>query len=193
MCIDVRHIDQTTVYTWPPTADETGRAQIIDDTFASFRLDKASKSELRRSTQSWYNEMEETQDTQSYDYSDTSSIAHFPSFQFSLHSLTSLSSLRNSSGKGSRTVAVLLAVLEVEGPNTIKIKNGRDAGKEVSMLSLILGDENGVCKLTAWREVADAWSGEGDSPGVKRGDIIYIESTSSRLITNDHHAMSWLL
>jgi len=77
---------------------------------------------------------------------------------------------------------VLLAVLEVDGPNTIRIKKGLDAGKEVSLLSLVLGDEEGmVCKLTAWREIADAWGG-GEGPGVKRGDILYIESTSPFMV-----------
>jgi hypothetical protein len=71
-------------------------------------------------------------------------------------------------------VNVLLATLEVEGPDTVHVKKGPDAGKEVSVLKMILGDEDGsVCKLTAWREVADAWG----ALGVKRGDIIYLERT----------------
>ena len=66
----------------------------------------------------------------------------------------------------------------MEGPDTIRIKQGKDAGNEVSLLKMILGDEDGnVCKLTAWREIADAWGGNGAAPGVKRGDIVYIEST----------------
>jgi len=70
-------------------------------------------------------------------------------------------------------VNVLLAALEVEGPDPVRIKKGTDAGKEVSVLKMILGDEEGsVCKLTAWRDVADAWS----ALGVKRGDIIHVES-----------------
>jgi hypothetical protein len=61
----------------------------------------------------------------------------------------------------------------VEGPDAVRIKKGLDAGKEVSVLKMILGDEEGsVCKLTAWRDVADAWG----ALGVKRGDIIYLES-----------------
>jgi hypothetical protein len=71
-----------------------------------------------------------------------------------------------------RKVNALLATLEVEGPDTVHVKKGPDAGKEVSVLKMILGDEDGsVCKLTAWREVADAWG----ALGVKRGDIIYLE------------------
>lgn len=71
----------------------------------------------------------------------------------------------------------LLAVLEVEGPDTIRIKNGREAGKEVAILKMILGDEGGtICKLTAWREVAERWGGQRGAVGVKRGDIVLIES-----------------
>lgn len=73
-----------------------------------------------------------------------------------------------------------MAVLEVEGPDTITIKNGADAGKQVSLLKMILGDEEGtISKLTAWRQVADLWGGNSDSPAVKKGDILFIESMSS--------------
>lgn len=123
-------------------------------------------------------ETQETRETQSYNYSDASSIARFPSFHFDLHSLTSLENLSRSSVKGSRKVSVLLAVLEVEGPDTIRIKKGADAGNEISLLKVILGDEDGnVCKLTAWRGIAELWGGSGDALGVKRGDIVLIEST----------------
>lgn len=115
----------------------------------------------------------------------TSSIARFPSFHFNLHSVASLSSLsaqactynRTNKGKLTCKVNLLLAVLEVDGPDTIKIKTGTDAGKDVCILKMILGDEEGeVCKLTAWRDVAEEWSGCGNAVGVKMGDIVYIES-----------------
>lgn len=119
----------------------------------------------------------ETQESQSYNYSDASSIARFPSFHFALHSLTSLSSLPTTSSRGSRKVNILIAVLELEGPDTIRIKKGADAGREVAVLKMILGDEEGcISKLTAWREVAESWGGVGDVVGVKRGDVIYVES-----------------
>jgi len=71
-------------------------------------------------------------------------------------------------------VNVLLAAIEVEGPDAVRIKKGSDAGKEVSVLKMILGDEeSSVCKLTAWRDVADSWG----ALGIKRGDIVYLEST----------------
>jgi hypothetical protein len=72
----------------------------------------------------------------------------------------------------------LAAVLEVDGPDTITIKNGADAGKQIPLLKMILGDEEGnVCKLAAWQDIADVWGGNTTYPAVKRGDICYIEST----------------
>ncbi|OBZ71048.1 hypothetical protein A0H81_09290 [Grifola frondosa] len=129
----------------------------------------------------------ETQE--SYDSSDASSIARFPAFYFSLHSLTSLTALSNHAqaigGDSPRAlqVTVLVAVLEVDGPDAIRIKKGAEAGKEVSLLKLVLGDADGaVCRLTAWREVAESWGGaslEDDAPGIKKGDIVLLESASA--------------
>ena len=158
--------DGTTFVTWPPTpaVNTTGAPSFL-------RL----SGSLPQATY-------ETQETgSSIEYSDTSSIARFPNFQFSLHKVTLLSSLcaAAKSGKGSRKVNVLLAALEVQGPDTVRVKKGFDAGQEVSILKLVLADEQGsVCKLTAWRDVADAWGGFGHFPGLKRGDIVYFESTS---------------
>lgn len=97
----------------------------------------------------------------------------------SLSSLSAQASNYTKINKGKLTckVNLLLAVLEVDGPDTIKIKTGADAGKEVSILKMILGDEEGeVCKLTAWRDVAEEWSGCGNAVGAKMGDIVYLES-----------------
>ncbi|KAH7921051.1 hypothetical protein BV22DRAFT_756451 [Leucogyrophana mollusca] len=162
-----REKDQTTVITWPPTAVEEGAS---------------APSFLRPSLSLPHPGTYETQETASYDYSDASSIARFPNFQFSLHKLASLASLYAAGkvGKGSRKVSVLLAALEVEGPDTIKIKKGADAGNEVAILKMILGDEEGsVCKLTAWRDVAEVWGGSSASPALKRGDILYFENVTA--------------
>jgi hypothetical protein len=79
-------------------------------------------------------------------------------------------------------VTILVAALEVEGPDTITIKKGADAGKQISLLKMILGDEDGnVCKLAAWRDIADHWGGSTIYPAVKRGDICFIESMSKLL------------
>ncbi|KAJ7197042.1 hypothetical protein GGX14DRAFT_472710 [Mycena pura] len=117
----------------------------------------------------------ETQESQSYNYSDASSIARFPAFHFSLNALASLTSLCKSRVKGTAKVTLLLAVLEVDGPDTFRFKQGKDAGKESFVLKMILGDDEGnVCKLTAWREVAQDWGGCGDEIGAKRGDVLLL-------------------
>lgn len=160
-------IMQTTFVTWPPTpaANTTGAPSFL----------RPSGSLLQGTYQT-----EET--GTSFGYSDASSITRFPNFQFSLHKLTPLSSLcaAAKSGRGSRKVNMLLAALEVQGPDSVRAKKGSDAGQQVSILKLILGDDQGsVCKMTAWRDTADAWAGLGPSPGLKRGDILYFESTLS--------------
>jgi hypothetical protein len=114
--------------------------------------------------------------TTSYDvYSDTSSIARFPNFQFSLGTLSELAFAQ---GK----TCLLLAVLEVDGPDDVTVRRGPDAGRVVSVLRLIVGDEaSTIRKLTAWREVAEAWGGATqDAVGIRCGDVVYFESTSPR-------------
>ncbi|KAG2121925.1 hypothetical protein DEU56DRAFT_89454 [Suillus clintonianus] len=153
--------EQTTVITWPPTpvADTTGAPSFL----------RTSQSQSQSLLAATY----ETQETTSVSYSDASSIARFPHFQISLHKVSSLASLYSENIARGRKVNILLATLEVEGPDTVRVKKGPDAGKEISVLKMILGDEDGsVCKLTAWRDVADAWG----ALGLKRGDIIYIEN-----------------
>jgi hypothetical protein len=114
--------------------------------------------------------------TTSYVYSDTSSIARFPNFQFSLGTLSELASAQ---GK----TCLLLAVLEVEGPDEVTVRRGPDAGRVVSVLRLIVGDEaSTIRKLTAWREVAEAWGGATqDTVGIRCGDVVYFESPSLRI------------
>jgi hypothetical protein len=111
--------------------------------------------------------------TTSYDaYSDTSSIARFPNFQFSLGTLSELAFAQ---GK----TCLLLAVLEVDGPDEVTVRRGPEAGRVVSVLRLIVGDEaSTIRKLTAWREVAEAWGGATqDAVGLRCGDVVYFEST----------------
>ena len=147
----------------------------VGATDPSFLLDPF---EEKSTTSSQLDSLLDTRNSQSFkDYSDASSIARFPTFHFNLHTLTSLSRLSENKFKGSIKVNVLLAVLEVEGPDTIRIKKGPEAGKEITILKMILGDEEGTaCKLTAWREVAEEWGGSGKTEAAKRGDIVHIES-----------------
>ena len=125
-----------------------------------------------------------TQETASYAYSDASSIARFPAFHFNPHALLPLAALLppssardNGEGRGQRKANVLAAVLEADGPHTVRVRRGPDAGREVSVLRLVLGDAvGGLARLAAWREVADAWA----DAGVRRGDVVHLESESSR-------------
>lgn len=180
MILPPSHPEQTTVITWPPTAAQS-LAEIHPESTSGISFLRPNTSLSRIRTQ-----FDETQETGSYDYSDASSINRFPSFHFNLHQLTPLShlpALFTSDRELSRKVTLLVAVLEVEGPDTIRIKKGVNAGNEVSILKLIIGDEEGaVCKLTAWRDVADAWGGsdpDPSAPGVKRGDVILLNSQST--------------
>ncbi|KIY73186.1 hypothetical protein CYLTODRAFT_342688 [Cylindrobasidium torrendii FP15055 ss-10] len=146
-----------TAITWSPTQNRSGVLSFLNTTTDS----------------------QETEDsfTQSQAHSDSSSIAQFPQFHFSLNSLTTLESLH---GHGSKQVSMLLAVLEIQGPDGITLRKGKDAGREVYLLKLTLGDsDNQVCTLTAWRETAENWGGLNDSPGIQRGDIVHIQNVKA--------------
>jgi hypothetical protein len=172
-------VDQTTLITWAPTPGQDDSHRQAASTTADM-----SKSRLLRDSTSIF---EETQDTGSCNYSDSSSIARFPQFHFNLHILNSIGSLVSMMGsakaKGSRKVNVLVAVLEVDGPDLVPVKRGRDAGKEVSLLKMILGDDDGnVCKLTAWREVAELWGdGTRAQRAIRRGDVVLFQSLCSSI------------
>ncbi|KAF8470504.1 hypothetical protein DFH94DRAFT_674822 [Russula ochroleuca] len=172
-------LDQTTLITWA-TSTQPERES-----------DSASRLPLRGSisisgarTSSWQHHLETQQEghpttTASYVYSDTSSIARFPNFQFSLGTLSVLASAQ---GK----TCVLLAVLEVDGPDEVTVRRGPDTGHVVSVLRLIVGDEaSTIRKLTAWREVAETWGGATqDAVGIRCGDVVYFESTPHRVLAN---------
>ncbi|KAF7301063.1 hypothetical protein MIND_00670200 [Mycena indigotica] len=165
-----------TFITWPPTAPYGSQSQSGDETHAPGQIPSfldVSKSIAPVLESQFETQMEESQ---SYDNSGGESIARFPEFHFSLNALTSLSALAKANGKGSNVkVSMLLAVLEVDGPDTFRFKKGKDAGKESFVLKMILGDEEGnVCKLTAWREVAEDWGGCGSDIGAKRGDVLLL-------------------
>ncbi|KAI0028477.1 hypothetical protein K488DRAFT_80658 [Vararia minispora EC-137] len=107
--------------------------------------------------------------------SDESSFTLLPSFRFHLSNITSLSALRTVSPP--RRSTVLVAVLELDGPDFVRIKNGADAGKEIAVLKIIVGDDDGaVAKCTAWRDVAKMW---GDAGGLKRGDVVCFSNVQS--------------
>ncbi|KAJ4473091.1 hypothetical protein J3R30DRAFT_762802 [Lentinula aciculospora] len=172
---ELREEGGSTFITWPPTLSDGEENPREDTKLNNSRSFMSITTRLESQL-----ETQETQESQSFNYSDSSSIARFPKFHFNLHFITSLASIRKASKAeyGSPKVNVLLAVLEVEGPDTVRTKKGLDAGKEISILKIILGDEDGsVCKLTAWRETADVWGGSVPKDvAPKRGDVVLIEN-----------------
>ena len=73
-----------------------------------------------------------------------------------------------------------MAVLEVEGPDMVTIRKGQYAGNQTSILKMIVGDGDGnILKLTAWRDVAEAWGiGTDRQPPIRRGYIVLFQSVS---------------
>ena len=179
--------DRTTLITWAATTqperenDPAGRLAL-----------RASMASCAASS-SWQNNLETQEDEHSansctYTYSSTSSIAQFPDFQFSLGTLSALACAR---GKA----CLLLAVLEVDGPDEVTLRRGPDAGRVVSVLRLIVGDEaSTIRKLTAWREIAESWGGtaQDTSTVVRRGDVVYFESAPPCLVPLTHTRTSAL-
>jgi len=72
--------------------------------------------------------IEATQKTTSHEYSDTSSIGRFPHSSFNLHTLRLVKALvemaKSLRTKGTLKINVLMAVLEVEGPDVGTIRKG---------------------------------------------------------------------
>jgi hypothetical protein len=105
----------------------------------------------------------------------SSSIAHFPTFHFSLRTLTPLRVALAPVGRGSVKVNLLVAVMDVEGADTITTK----AGQETHLLKLVVGDDEGAAgKISVWGETALEWAGAGKMMGLRRGDIVYLSGTS---------------
>ncbi|OCB83979.1 hypothetical protein A7U60_g8650 [Sanghuangporus baumii] len=156
---------------WPPTnADQMRSRNSLSHALIGTQSDSLEISEV------------------SFAHTSTSSITAFPSFVINLHTLTTLSELvvRPVQPRWTCKVNLLVAILEVDGPDVVRIKKGPDSGKEVSVLRLVVGGEEGdVCKLTVWRETADTWGGVPEiqpdetiyeNEGTKRGDIVYLEN-----------------
>ncbi|KAH8984018.1 hypothetical protein EDB92DRAFT_1936585 [Lactarius akahatsu] len=135
--------------TWVPTTQAEGRSEF------------ASRPPLDASTSHMQSPLEDLETQDSYYYSDTSSIAR------------ALSALASANGN----VCLLLTVLEVDGPDGVTVRRGPDTGRAISVLRLILGDETStICKLTAWREIAETWGGATQAVGMRRGDVVYFET-----------------
>ncbi|KAH9009659.1 hypothetical protein EDB84DRAFT_1591031 [Lactarius hengduanensis] len=153
--------------TWVATTQPEGRSEF------------ASRPPLDASTSHMQSPLQDLETQDSYCYSDTSSIARFPEFQFSLSALSALASANGN-------VCLLLTVLEVDGPDDVTVRRGPDTGRVISVLRLILGDETStICKLTAWREIAETWGGATQAVGMRRGDVVYFENIMATTARDD--------
>jgi hypothetical protein len=102
---------------------------------------------------------------------DSSSVANFPAFHFSLRALTPLRIVLAPAGRGSVRVTLLVAVLEVDGPDQLTTKKGQ----ETHLLRLVIGDDDGaVGKLVAWGDTALEWGGAQRMQGLRRGDVVLL-------------------
>ena len=125
--------------------------------------------------------------TPTFDMQRDVSITRLPSFHIPVNRLSSIESVMRieNSTHPTRKVCLLVAVLEMEGPNVVRVKKGPDAGKEIAVLTLMVGDEDGkIAKITVWRERAEEWS-----ETVRKGDVVYMRGTqiprySSFMLTN---------
>ena len=123
------------------------------------------------SDETYSKDMTSTFDTQH----DNISIARLPSFYIPVNRLSSIEAVLRieNSGSPTRKVCLLVAILDIEGPNIVRIKKGKEAGKEAAVLGLVVGDEEGkIAKVTVWRECAEEWGGV-----VRKGDVVYMKST----------------
>ncbi|KAH9170409.1 hypothetical protein EDB89DRAFT_1302716 [Lactarius sanguifluus] len=153
--------------TWVATTQPEGRSEL------------ASRPPLNASTSHMQSPLQDLETQDSCYYSDTSSIARFPEFQFSLSALSALASANGN-------VCLLLTVLEVDGPDDVTVRRGPDTGRVISVLRLILGDETStICKLTAWREIAETWGGATQAVGMRRGDVVYFENIMATTTARD--------
>ncbi|KZT58683.1 hypothetical protein CALCODRAFT_231439 [Calocera cornea HHB12733] len=112
----------------------------------------------------------------------SASIARLPSYHLNPHTITPLSSLPSLAAARHTPprVTILAGVLEVTGPDSVKLKKGREAGREVGVLRLVVGDQGRVLGVTAWRECARWGEGEG---AVRRGDVVLLSNLTVQRAT----------
>jgi hypothetical protein len=104
--------------------------------------------------------------------SSDASIVLLPTFGIPINHLASLRHLMQLKSAremyNSRKISVLAGILDIDGPDYVRIKKGADAGLEVALLKIAIGSEDGgICKVTVWRELAEEWG-----QLLNRGDIV---------------------
>jgi hypothetical protein len=128
------------------------------------------------------------QETQQTEFESTlisgrSSICVYPLFNFSIRNVSPLSSiLQRAKGTAPEPLkaSMVVAIIDLQGPDSVTIKKGMNEGTKVSRLELTIGDDDdSIASLTAWRETAEKWGNATEEAGVKKGDVIFLESGSS--------------
>jgi hypothetical protein len=79
-------------------------------------------------------------------------------------------------------VSTLVAILDLNGPSSVVIRKGRSIGTTITLFELIVGDESDTtATVTVWSELAERWGNLTEDAGVKKGDIVVLESMSCPL------------
>jgi len=131
--------------------------------FNGISFDTASMSE-----ESYSRDITPTLDIQH----DSTSIARLPSYHIPVNQLSSIASVlrMENSAYPARKVCMLVAILDMEGPNVVRIKKGQYAGQDTVVLGLVVGDEKAkIAKVTVWRERAEEWGGM-----LRKGDVVHM-------------------
>lgn len=94
-------------------------------------------------------------------------------------------------GGGAKKRSLIVAVLDWMGPEYITIKKGASTGMKIARMSMTIGDDSHVpsfdsetrgtgtvMEIVVWRETAEEWC----EMGIKKGDVVLLESTSSHTL-----------
>lgn len=159
------------------TSFEWSRTQHSIELVPSISGQPPPNSSPQRSQSQFLTSLEESS------YSTSPSVIHqLPKFRVPLLSLSPLHAISNGTinteDSNSKKVSILVAVLDVDGPEYVRITKGVDRGIEVGLLKLVLGSVDGsICRLTVWRERAELWGNL-----TRRGDVVLFQGTSPCLI-----------
>jgi hypothetical protein len=117
--------------------------------------------------------------------SSDASIVRLPTFGIPINQLASFKQLMQPNSaheiSNSKKISVLTGILDIAGPDYIRIKKGVDAGLEVALLKIVIGDEDGgICKVTVWRDLAEEWG-----QLLNRSDVVLFRGETDIAYPND--------
>jgi hypothetical protein len=122
-------------------------------------------------------EDEFTGDSDSNTEGSEGSIKRFPNFHINLKRLSTPKSLSIGSrrhGNGPKqTLHILIALLDIEGPTLVRVKNGSNVGKRMQLLKLTIGGNGIAGHVAVWGEIAELWDKK-----LKVFDVVHLEGKS---------------